>query len=153
MHASHDVVTTLLRLGDAAVTTALPSGTHVLQKYHVEKSLGDGSFGTVMSVRRNDWSDSTSAPGPFVAYCTQISALLNDYLAYNLMKTYARLQEGGNMRTFLALMLTFGKGATLTTVLMKLRTEKDVIITEDLSDLNHQGMKSIFLAQGGSKHL
>ena len=27
-------------------------------------------------------------------------------------------------------------------VLMKLRTEKDVIITEDLSDLNYQGMAS-----------
>ena len=34
---------------------------------------------------------------------------------------------------------------------MKLRTEKDVIITEDLTDLNDQGMKSIFLAQRESK--
>ena len=30
---------------------------------------------------------------------------------------------------------------------MKLRTEKDVIITEDLSDLDNQGMKSNFMAQ------
>ena len=30
-----------------------------------------------------------------------------------LMKVYARLQESGNIRAFLALMLTFGKGATL----------------------------------------
>ena len=29
------------------------------------------------------------------------------------MKNYARLQESGNIRAFLALMLTFGKGATL----------------------------------------
>ena len=103
----HDVITTLVRLGDAAVATALPNRTHELDEYHVEKSLGDGSFGMVMSVRRME--DATSAPGPFVAYCTQTSALLNVDLAYNLMKTYARLQAGGNMRTFLALMLTFGK--------------------------------------------
>ena len=50
-------------------------------------------------------------------------------------------------------MLTFGKSSTLPTVLMKLRTEKDVIITEDLSDLIDQGMKFIFLAQGRSKAL
>ena len=45
------------------------------QAYHVEKSLGDGSFGTVMSARRiegglrcKDWEDEASAPGPCVAY-------------------------------------------------------------------------------------
>ena len=40
----HDVVTTLVRLGDAAVATALPNRTHEL--------------------------DEESAPGPFVAYYT-----------------------------------------------------------------------------------
>ena len=70
----HDVVTTLVRLGDAAVATALPNRTNALQEYHVEKSLGAVGFGMVMSVRRNRClrrkgrEDGHPHQGPCVAY-------------------------------------------------------------------------------------
>ena len=57
---------------------------------------------------------------------TAASALLNVHLGYDLIRTCARLQTGGNIRAFLALMLTFGKDVAPPTVLMKLRTQRDV---------------------------
>ena len=63
-----------------------------------------------------------------MAVAAAASALLNAHLGYDLIRTYARLQTGGNISAFLALMLTFGQGAAPSRVLMKLRTEKDVIV-------------------------
>ena len=61
------------------------------------------------------------------------SALLSAHLGYDLIKTYARLQTGGNIRAFLALMMTCDKGAASPMVLMKLRTEKDVTVVRPQS--------------------
>ena len=57
--------------------------TAAWREYHVEKSLGTVGFGIVMSVRRKDFEDAASAPGPFVAYCTQAS---NDMVVHDAHK-------------------------------------------------------------------
>ena len=49
----------------------------------------------------------------------------------DLIETYARLQIGGDIRAFLALMLTFGNGAVTPMVFLKLRSERDGTITGD----------------------
>ena len=46
----------------------------------------------------------------------------------DLIKTYARLQAGGIIRAFLALMLTFGTGAATPTVLMRLPTKEEAAV-------------------------